>query len=245
MEREIIRQSRTWLWYRVTVKTAAEDRTPMSTVVRDVDYYTHRFDRPEPGQRAAVTLLLLHGTGGNEHDLVPLGKLLAPGAGLLAPRGDVLEHGMPRFFRRVAEGVFDLDDLRARTRALAEWVTIACERYAIDPSRLVACGFSNGANIAASMLLSGPRIFAGAILLSPMVPFEPASPPDLRGMPVFIGAGRTDPLIPLAQTERLGDLLRSAGAEVTLHVGAGGHGITPAELEGARQWLGAHTWGPG
>jgi predicted esterase len=217
----------------------------MSTVVRDVDYYTHRFDRPEPGRRAAVTLLLLHGTGGNEHDLVPLGKLLAPGAGLLAPRGDVLEHGMPRFFRRVAEGVFDLDDLRARTRALAEWVTIACERYAIDPSRLVACGFSNGANIAASILLSGPRIFAGAILLSPMVPFEPASPPDLRGMPVFVGAGRTDPLIPLAQVERLGELLRTGGAEVTLHVGAGGHGITPGELEGARQWLGAHTWGSG
>jgi phospholipase/carboxylesterase len=217
----------------------------MNTLVRDVEHYTHRFDRPEPGRRAAVTLLLLHGTGGNEHDLVPLGRLLVPGAGLLAPRGDVLEHGMPRFFRRLAEGVFDLDDLRARTQALADWVMIACERYAIDPSRLVACGFSNGANIAASILLTRPRVFAGAILLSPMVPFEPESPPDLGATPVFIGAGRNDPLIPLAQVERLGDLLRGAGAEVTLHVGAGGHGITPTELEGARQWLGAHTWGTG
>jgi len=217
----------------------------MSTLVRNVAHYTHRFDPPEPGRRAAVTLLLLHGTGGNEHDLVPLGRLLVPGAGLLAPRGNVLEHGMPRFFRRVAEGVFDLDDLRARTQALAEWVTIACERYAIEPARLVACGFSNGANIAASILLTHPRTLAGAILLSPMVPFEPASPPDLGAVPVFIGAGKNDPLIPLAQVERLAELLRGGGAEVTIHVGAGGHGITPQELEAARQWLGAHAWGGG
>lgn len=214
----------------------------MSTLVRDVGHYTHRFDPPEPGRGTSVTFLLLHGTGGDEHDLVPLGRLLAPGAGLLAPRGDVREHGRPRFFRRVAEGVFDLDDLRARTQAMADWVTIACERYAIDPARLVACGFSNGANIASSILLTRPRTFAAAILLSPMVPFEPASPPALAGMPVFIGAGRSDPVVPLAQAERLGDLLRAAGAEVELYVGAGGHGITPGELDAARAWLGARTW---
>ncbi|MFI5372738.1 MAG: alpha/beta hydrolase [Candidatus Eisenbacteria bacterium] len=214
----------------------------MSTLVRDVGHYIHRFDPPEPGRGAGMTCLLLHGTGGDEHDLVPLGRLLAPGAGLLAPRGDVLENGRPRFFRRLSEGVFDLDDLRRRTQTMAEWVTIACERYAIDPARLVACGFSNGANIAASVLLTRPGTFAAAILLSPMVPFEPASPPDLAGTPVFIGAGRSDPVVPLAQSERLATLLRGAHAEVTLHLGPGGHGITPGELDAARAWLAARVW---
>ena len=215
----------------------------MNASVSGIEYYVHRVDPPEPGRGAGVSFLMLHCTGGDEHDLVPLGRLLVPGACILAPRGDVLERGLPRFFRRISEGVFDLDDLRARTAALAEWTRIAAERYAIDPKRLVACGFSNGANIAASILLSGPRVFAGAILLSPVLPFEPTVLPDLTGMPVFIGAGRSDAVAPVAQAERLAKLLRGCGAEVTLHIGAGAHGITPPELEAAREWIVARTWG--
>lgn len=215
----------------------------MNETVRDIGHYIHRYDPPEPGRGANVTFLLLHGTGGDEHDLVPLGRLLVPGAGMLAPRGDVLERGMPRFFRRISEGVFDLDDLRARTEALATWTELACARYAIDPARLVACGFSNGANIAASILLTRPGVFAGAILLSPMVPFEPERTPALDRVPVFLGAGRSDPIVAVEKVERLAELLRAGGAEVTLHIGGGGHGITPPELEAARAWIGARKWG--
>ncbi len=215
----------------------------MHRPVTAVEHYTHRFDPPEPGRGIGVSLLLLHGTGGDEHDLVPLGRLLLPGAGMLAPRGDVLERGMPRFFRRVREGVFDQDDLRARTAALADWVKLACERYAIDPTRLVACGFSNGANIAASVMLTRAHAFAGAMLLSPMVPFEPPAPPALDGVPVFIGAGRDDRIAPAAGAERLGELLRAGGADVRVFVGPGGHGITPHELSAARRWIGKRGWG--
>src|SRR5687767_12070839 len=134
----------------------------------------------------APTLLLLHGTGGDEHDLLDLGRALNPRAALLSPRGQVLENGMPRFFRRLAEGVFDLDDLRQRTHNLAAFVAHASEAYQFDPQRVIAVGYSNGANIAASALLLHPQVLAGAVLFHAMVPLVPKELPDLRGVPVFM-----------------------------------------------------------
>ncbi len=192
-----------------------------------------------PGASAAgsPTLLLLHGTGGDETDLLGLGRALDGGASLLSPRGKVLEQGMPRFFRRLAEGVFDLDDLTRRTHELADFVADAATRYGFDPQRVVAVGFSNGANIAASMMLLRPGTLAAAVLFRPMVPFVPATPPDLSGVPVFIGAGRQDPIVPAAETERLAALLRRSHAPVTLHWEAGGHGLTQGDLSAAQQWM--------
>jgi predicted esterase len=183
------------------------------------------------------TLLLLHGTGGNEDDLLDMGARLAPGAALLSPRGKVLENGMARFFRRLAEGVFDLDDLRRRTAELAAFVEAAANHYGLDPSRVAAVGYSNGANIAASLLLLKPAVLSAAVLLHAMVPLVPDPLPDLRGRPVFLSAGRLDTMIPPRETERLAKLLESTGARVTLAWQQGGHGLSPGELEEARAWF--------
>jgi predicted esterase/catechol 2,3-dioxygenase-like lactoylglutathione lyase family enzyme len=185
----------------------------------------------------APTLLLLHGTGGNEHDLLDLGRKLYPQAALLSPRGQVLENGMPRFFRRLAEGVFDLDDLRQRTHDLAAFVTAASAAYGFDARRVIAVGYSNGANIAASTLLLHPELLAGAVLFHAMVPFVPEQLPDLRGVPVFMGAGRTDSMIAPQQTERLAQILQQAGAEVEMHWQPGGHALNQAEVRAATEWL--------
>lgn len=207
----------------------------MSTAPHRAEFI-HRFAPGATGARR--TLLLLHGTGGDEHDLEPLGSLLDPDAAQLAPRGQVLEHGMPRFFRRLSEGVFDLEDLRARTDDLAEFIRASATRYGFDPGSLVAVGFSNGANIAASLLLRYPGVLAGAVLLSPMVPFEPGPGPDLSSVPVFIGAGRADAIARPEQAEHLAALLTERGAKVTLHWHPGGHGIDRATVGAAREWLG-------
>ena len=201
--------------------------------------FVHRYVPPNAnGELAgATTLLLLHGTGGDEEDLLPLGRGLLPGAGLLSPRGKVLERGAPRFFRRVAEGVFDQEDLAQRTQELAAFVEAATASYHLEPDGIVAVGFSNGANIAASLLLRRPGLLRGAVLLSPMVPFEPEEMPRLEGTPVFIGAGRTDVISPPAQAERLAELFRRAGADVHLHWDPNGHSVTRAELDAARDWL--------
>jgi len=192
---------------------------------------------PAAGDGAGVTLLLLHGTGGDERDLVPLGRMLAPGAALLSPRGPVDENGMPRFFRRLREGVFDVDDLNARAGELADFVGRAAGRYGFDPRRVAAVGFSNGANIAVGLLLAHPGLLRAAVLLSPMLPYEPGPSPDLAGIPVFVGAGRADPIAPADQVERLAELLRAAGADVHVHWEPGGHAIARAELDAAREWL--------
>jgi phospholipase/carboxylesterase len=197
--------------------------------------FVHRFDpAKEPG---APTLLLLHGTGGDENDLLPLGRMLDERAALLSPRGKVLENGMPRFFRRLSMGVFDEEDLVNRTHELASFVEEAASEYGLDPKRLFAVGFSNGANIAASLLLLHPDLLAGAVLLRAMTPFELETLPDLSGTPVYLAAGRSDQMIPPESTERLAELLREAGAEVTLDWQPGGHGIGRAEVEAARHWL--------
>ena len=186
---------------------------------------------------SAPTLLLLHGTGGNEHDLIPLAEKVAPAAGVLSPRGKVLEGHMPRFFRRLAEGVFDLDDLRVRTHELARFVEASAARYGFDAARVVAMGFSNGANIAASMLLLTPGVLSGAVLFRAMVPIVPDTLPSLSGTRILMSNGRADPLIPSAQAETLADLFRRCGADITLEWQPGGHNLTKRDVELAAQWL--------
>ena len=205
--------------------------------------FIHRYIPPSSAG-TGTTLLLLHGTGGDEDNLISLGRQLLPGAGLLSPRGKVLENGAPRFFRRLAEGVFDQEDLAIRTDELAEFIADASRAYGIDPATVVAAGFSNGANIAASLLLRRPGVLRGAVLLSPMVPFAPDPLPALQGTAVFIGAGRNDPLVPVAAAEELRDLLRRSGADVLMHWEPGGHGITAAEVRSASEWL-TERFGPG
>ena len=183
------------------------------------------------------TLLLLHGTGGNERDLIPLGRELDPSAALLSPRGKVLENGMPRFFRRLAEGVFDLADLKIHTNELADFVAAAAQHYGFASDNVIAVGYSNGANIAASMLLLRPEIMRGAVLFRAMVPLVPENLPDLSSVHVWIGAGSEDPIIPTSETQGLIELLRSAGADVTLRFFNAGHGLTNSDVETARQWL--------
>lgn len=183
------------------------------------------------------TLLLLHGTGGNERDLIPLGRELDPSASLLSPRGKILENGMPRFFRRLAEGVFDLEDLKTRTNELADFVAAAVRHYKLAAADIVAVGYSNGANIAASMLLLRSEIMHAAILFRAMVPLVPENLPDLSSAQVWIGAGIQDPIIPSSETQRLVELLRAGGADVTIRFFDAGHGLTNSDVETAGQWL--------
>ena len=190
-----------------------------------------------PGS-SSRTLLLLHGTGGNERDLIPLGRELDPDAALLSPRGKVLENGMPRFFRRLAEGVFDLEDLKLRTSELADFVTAAAQYYRFGLDNLVTVGYSNGANIGASMLLLRPKIMQAAILFRAMVPLIPDRLLDLSFVHVWIGAGDQDPIVPASQTKALSELLRDAGADVTIRFETAGHGLTNGDLTAAREWLG-------
>ena len=183
------------------------------------------------------TLLLLHGTGGNERDLIPLGRELDPNASLLSPLGKILENGMPRFFRRLAEGVFDVEDLKTRTNELADFVASATPHYKLAADQVVGVGYSNGANIAASMLLLRPEIMHAAILFRAMIPLVPENLPDLSSVRAWIGAGNQDPIIPTSETQRLVDLLRRAGADVTIRFFNAGHGLTNSEIEIAGQWL--------
>ena len=195
--------------------------------------FIHRF---EPGNRLeAPPLLLLHGTGGDENDLLPLGKTISPGSALLSPRGKVLEHGMPRFFRRLAEGVFDEDDVRRRADELADFVEAARARYGIAAP--VALGYSNGANIAAAMLLLRPDVLAGAILLRAMVPLSQPPQADLRDKPVLIVSGKLDPIIPASNSAQLAALLTKAGANVQHPVLPTGHQLSQADLTIGREWI--------
>jgi phospholipase/carboxylesterase len=198
-------------------------------------------DRPHvwrPGQ-AGPPLLLLHGTGGDEHDMLPLAAHLAPDAPVLSPRGTVLEHGMPRFFRRLREGVFDEDDLRARVDELAGFLAAAEEKYGVAPGSWTAVGFSNGANIASALLFRRPSALAGAVLMAAMVPFRDGPGPDvdLTGKRVAVVNGRRDPMATAEQTSILLAQLRGAGAEVTEFPHGGGHQVDPGVLPQVRAWL--------
>jgi phospholipase/carboxylesterase len=199
----------------------------------DLDF-VHRF---VPGALAsAPTILTLHGTGGDENDLVPLARMIDSDSAILSPRGRVLENGNPRFFRRLAEGVFDQEDLRAQTLALGQFVDAAAAQYHFTRARVIALGYSNGANIAASLLLTTPGVLMGAILLRPMLPFEPATHPDLHGIPILISAGRRDPIVPRRLTERLAEVLAHGGATVTTLWQDTGHALSPGELEQVSAW---------
>ena len=183
------------------------------------------------------TLLLLHGTGGNERDLIALGRELDSNASLLSPRGNVLENGMPRFFRRLAEGVFDLEDLKYRANELADFVTAAAQHYGFSSDNLVGVGYSNGANIGAAMLLLRPELLSTAVLFRAMVPLIPDKLPDLSRAHVWIGAGDQDPIVSASEVKRLAELFRRAGADVTVSFAIAGHGLTNDDLEAARHWL--------
>jgi phospholipase/carboxylesterase len=197
--------------------------------------FIHRF---VPGTRSGATpLLLLHGTGGNESDLLDLGRSLAPGAPLLSPRGRVLENGMPRFFRRLAEGVFDLADLRLQAVELARFIGAARTHYGLGDVPPLAVGYSNGANIAAALLLLHPGTLSGAVLLRPMVPLIPNSLPDLDGVRVLIAAGLRDPIAVPTQAQALGELLTRCGADLTLQWSNAAHGLVQDDLDAAERWL--------
>jgi predicted esterase len=198
--------------------------------------FVHIYIPPrDPGIRN--TLLLLHGTGGGEESMVPLAESILPGAGILSPRGKVLENGMPRFFRRFAEGVFDLEDLRLRTAELAEFIISASGTYSFDRDKLVAAGYSNGANMAASVLLTYSGVIPYAVLFHPMVPFVPERLPDLSGTSVLITAGRRDPIVSPEGTEDLARLLKKAGARVDVFWQENGHSLTREEITAARVFI--------
>jgi phospholipase/carboxylesterase len=188
--------------------------------------------------KAFTTFLLLHGTGGNEEDLIPLAYELDKRAAILSPRGKVLENGItPRFFRRLAEGVFDLEDLKFRTNELADFVIDASKTYDFDLQHVISVGYSNGANIAASMLLLRPEILSSAILFRAMVPLVPQKLPDLSDKCIFMSSGLYDPIVSRQEADRLFGLFKSAGAEVSLSWQESGHELTMDEIRKAREWL--------
>lgn len=181
-------------------------------------------------------LVLLHGTGGTEHDLLSLAELVDPEASVLSVRGNVLENGMPRFFKRLAEGIFDEEDLVFRTKELKDFLAQAAIDYQFDPSNIVAIGYSNGANIAASLLFHYDNAVKGAILHHPMVPIRNVPMPDLTGIHVWIGAGANDPICPQEESVELKNLLEEAGASVGIHWEHAGHQLTKLEVNAAKAW---------
>ena len=195
---------------------------------------THLFKQGTHGEKA--TLLLLHGTGGDERDLLPLANIIDPDASILSVRGNVLEDGMPRFFRRLAEGVFDEEDLIMRTNELNHFLHTASSNYNFERNGMVAVGYSNGANIAASLLFHHKDALNGAILHHPMVPIRGIELPALSQKPIFIGAGTNDPICPPKETEELHLMLTSAGANVHIHWESSGHQLTNSEIYAAKEW---------
>jgi len=199
--------------------------------------FIHRFI---PGEDSSETLLVLHGTGGNENDLVGIGQAVAPGAAILSPRGNVLENGAPRFFRRISEGVFDPREVRARGDELARFIRAAVVTYRLDASRVFALGYSNGANIASTVMLLDPGAIQGSILLRPMVVYEPPEKKDLGGSSVFISAGRMDQIVPTTSVDQLAEMFRAANADVTLKWQLAGHNLVPSEVREAAEWFSLH-----
>jgi phospholipase/carboxylesterase len=198
--------------------------------------FVHRFV-PTEDSASGETLVVLHGTGGDENDLIGIGQAIAPRAAILSPRGNVLENGAPRFFRRLAEGVFDPKEVRSRAEELARFIRAAVITYRLDPARVFALGYSNGANVASTVMFVEPGILQGAILFRPMLVYEPTEKNDLTGSAVFISAGRMDPIVPTASVERLAELFELAHAEVTLKWQMVGHNLVPSEVSEAADWL--------
>lgn len=206
--------------------------------------FIHRFipsNRKEAKAKTPLaTLLLLHGTGGNEEDMIPLGHEIAPKAAILSPRGKVLEAGMPRFFRRLAEGVFDIEDLKFRTNELADFIENASKLYSFDLEYMIAVGYSNGANIASSLLLLRPEILSAAILFRPMVPFIPDTLQNLISKNILICAGEWDPIVPRQNTEKLLDIFKKAHTNVSIYWQKSGHELGQEEILTAKEWLSHH-----
>lgn len=200
--------------------------------------FDHRFiPATVPEAERGPVLLLLHGTGGDGDSLLQLGSTLSPTSALLSPTGKVREGGAARFFRRLAEGVFDVEDLKLRTSELASFVRESVVAYYLDPACIVAVGYSNGANIAASMLLSGESVLAGAALFRAMVPFEPSRPVDLRGVPALLCSGTSDPIATRAETARLAELLEAGHARVDVHREPAGHQLVMGDVRVATDWI--------
>jgi predicted esterase len=192
---------------------------------------------PAEETASGETLIVLHGTGGNENDLIGIGQAVAPGATVLSPRGNVLENGAPRFFKRLAEGVFEPKEVRSRAEELARFIRAAVSTYELDPSRVYALGYSNGANVASTVMFIEPGLLQGAVLFRPMVVFEPEEKNDLSGTGVFISAGRMDPIVPTSSVERLVELFEASHAEVTLKWQLVGHNLVPSEVREASDWF--------
>lgn len=192
---------------------------------------------PAADSATADTLVVLHGTGGDENDLIGIGQAIAPGAAILSPRGNVLENGAPRFFKRLAEGVFDPKEVRSRADELARFIRAAVVTYRLDPARVYALGYSNGANIASTVMLVEPGVFRGSILLRPMVVYDPPEHNDLSDTAVFISAGRMDPIVPTESVEKLVKLFESAHSNVTVKWQLAGHSLVPSEVREASEWL--------
>lgn len=196
-----------------------------------IDYYSKGKDEKAP------TLFMLHGTGGTEKDLLPVASRISPDSSVLSVRGNVLENGMPRFFKRLAEGVFDEEDLRYRTRELKNYMEEAAIKYGFERQNVVVIGYSNGANMAGSLLFHYEDVFAGAILLHPMVPLRKIPIPEMTNLPIFIGAGKNDPICPPEETKELERMLAMKNADVTVHWGNDGHQLTYAEIDAAAAWF--------
>lgn len=196
--------------------------------------FTYRF---VPRAGASETLLLLHGTGADENDLLPLGERVAPDANLLSPRGKVLENGMPRFFRRIAEGVLDVEDLKRRASELADFVAAASKEHGFDARRVTALGYSNGANAALGMLFERPDSLARAVLMRAMLAYEPPVGLDLRGKRVLLLAGAADPYSRAPTTDRLADLLAARGAQVEKSYARAGHELSNEDVTIATRWM--------
>ena len=186
-----------------------------------------------PARNSYLTVLLLHGTGGDENDLVPIGRAVAPGAALISPRGNVLEGGAARFFRRLSPGVFDEADIRVRAKELADFV------LSFNAPRVMALGYSNGANIAAALMLLYPGVLQGAVLLRPMTPLIPDQLPDLTGTPVLIQAGVEDDMTTPDNTQGLARLLNSCGAKVEVRWMDAGHDLGPGDFQAAKEFFSA------
>jgi predicted esterase len=202
--------------------------------------FIHRF---VAGQRP-LTLLLLHGTGGTEEDLLGVGDAIAPGANLLSPRGKSLDEGMPRFFRRFTEGQFDEQDIIFRARELADFIAAAANHYKFDSDQLIALGYSNGANIAAAVMLLHPQTLGGGMLLRAMVPLEPKSPPDLSGKSVLMCEAQNDPIVPVENAQRLAGFFRAAGADVSLKWMTSGHGLSQDDFQACADWISQRASSP-
>ena len=203
--------------------------------VRDseVNGFIHKFIR----KSGKWTILVLHGTGGNEHDLIPLAEEIDSDDSILSVRGKVLENGMPRYFRRLSSGIFDLEDLRNRTFELANFIELAGKKYEFEPKSVIALGYSNGANIAASILFLKPETLKGAVLLRAMVPFTPEALPNLSQKRIFLSSGKFDPIIPRLKVMELAELLQRAHAQITMNWEESDHSLTQEEIQRVRNWV--------